>query len=341
MTSLVHRTEEALLGALIHNPALVADAPYLRPSHFDDPDHQAIFAELVDLRVNEPALRGIALAEQIVFLANQPDITLDRLTGLALNSPDIASIAHYGRMIQEAGLYREFAVHAERITREAGEVRGVDPQLDHLDELAHALAGHYIRFNAAFNAPLTVADVDQTTEDPRAVREELLLADLIQHPAYIAEVSPWLDAGVFTADERRDLYHAIVTVELNGEPIEELTLAWEMTRSQQSELPIAATITDSGGSPASAGQINRLASLAVEAGASVEIGADLLADHTRDELTAGKVTLSVVTDHTRASTLRQETQQRSLGREVPQAQAPLLEPPAQQIGLDGREMRQK
>ena len=139
MPNLLHRTEEALLGALIYDPSLVNDVPYLLPRHFDQADHQAIFAAFLDVRATQGDIWGAAMSEQIAVQADLPSVDEPRLAGLALSSPDVSSVAVYGRMVHEAALRRDLASHADRLAEAAGTVRGLDPELDHLALLSTAL----------------------------------------------------------------------------------------------------------------------------------------------------------------------------------------------------------
>jgi hypothetical protein len=345
MPNLIHRTEEALLGALIYDPSLTSDVPYLLPAHFDDPDHQVIFAAIIDIRANNPALWGAAMATQIAVQVDVPAITQDRLDTLAMAAPDASSVAVYGRMIQEAGLYRDLAAHAERLTQAAGPIRGVDPQLDHLDALATALNGHNATFQEHFRAEITYeVAVAAPQQDVRALREEQVLADLIQHPQYLHDVVAWLDPEVFTTPDRRQIFEAVVAVDRYGEPVEELTLAWELARVRAAEAsrtldtdPRSQTRTaDTAQAP---GQLARLAVLTVEPGTAIELGRDLLAEHTRTEITASS--RLGIDDNTHARTVTTQHTlhtERTLTHSDP---TPLLSPPDRTMGIDGPELRQQ
>ncbi|MEV6982162.1 DnaB-like helicase N-terminal domain-containing protein [Sphaerisporangium sp. NPDC051017] len=341
MPDLVHRTEQELLGALIYDPSLVNDVPYLLPRHFQHSDHQAIFAAFLDIYANEPGIWGATMAERINLQIGQSSIDQTRLTGLVLSSPDLASVAVYGRMIQEAALRRELLSHADRLTQAAGTVRGIDPELDHFALLSDALRSNAVHFDTSLTYELAV---QAPRQDLRTLREEALLADLIQHPEYLHEVAAWLDPEVFTSPDRRSIYEAIIAVDHYGEPVQELTLSWELARARSADLTLAGEPIDSrfDATPAAPGYLARLAVTAVEAGVSIELGRDLLADHSRAELAAGaaRITVNAVNAVTIA---HQPAAHRTLRHERGFAQdhsAPLLTPPDQTLGLDGPELRQ-
>jgi hypothetical protein len=353
MPNLIHRTEQALLGALIYDPSLTIDVPYLLPRHFEHPEHQAIYAALLAVRANEPTATGVVLAERIAFQTGLATVTEASLTGMALASPDVSSVAVYGRMIQEAGLYRSLAEHAERLAQAAGPVRGVDPELDHFDALSRALGRHATGYYATFEAALTTQSPAQITrEDLQTLREEQVLADLVQNPHVLTEVVDWLDPQVFTSPDRRQIYEAIVAVDGYGEPVEELTLAWQLARSHTNQMsmhPGRDTVRQE--QLAGPGYLERLARMSVETGVAIEIGRDLLAEHTTAQLTAKTPDLSLVhartADRTQQRELtqqRQPTQERQATLEaVPEVTrevAPILAPsPDRTLGLNGPELR--
>ncbi|MFG1878030.1 DnaB-like helicase N-terminal domain-containing protein [Sphaerisporangium sp. NPDC049003] len=338
MPNLVHRTEQVLLGALIYDPSLINDVPYLLPRHFAHADHQAIFAAFLDVRANEPGIWGVTMAERITFQADRPGIDEARLAELALSSPDVSSVAVYGRMIQEAALRRELLGHADRLVEAAGTVRGLDPELDHLALLSDALRSNAVHFETSLTDDLAV---EAPRQDLRTLREEALLADLIQHPEHLHEVAAWLDPEVFTSPDRRSIYEAIVAVDDYGEPVQELTLCWELARARSTEPTLTGETTESRSDtrPSAPGYVARLAVTVVEAGAAIEIGRDLLADHARAEIAAGTARLTANTGaiaHEPAGhrTLHHE---RGLTQEHP---APVLKQPDRTLGLDGPELRQ-
>ncbi|MET8160333.1 DnaB-like helicase N-terminal domain-containing protein [Sphaerisporangium sp. NPDC005289] len=337
MPDLVHRTEEALIGALIYDPSLVNDVPYLLPRHFHRLDHQAVFAAFLDVHANEPAIWGAALADRIIAHANVPGIDATRLATLALSGPDVSSIAVYGRMIQEASLHRELLGHADRLAEAAGPTRGLDAERDHMALLSQALRSNAVRFDIETDAALPAQAVRQ---DLRILREEALLADLIQHPEHLRGVAAWLDPEVFTSTDRRDIYEAIVAVDRYGEPVQELTLTWELARARSAAPPVThETSIRPDGSPAASGYVARLARTAVEPGIAVEIGRDLLADHTRAEFTAGTAPRTTNTEVTMSEHATREALQREHGLSRAPA-GPHLAPPHRTLGLDGPELRQ-
>lgn len=338
MPNLVHRAEEALLGAIIYDPSLIDDVPYLLPRHFDHADHQLIYAAILTISDLEPSTTGALMAERIATETNTPGIDEPRLTGLALSSPDVASAAVYGRMIQEAALRRDLASEADRLEQTARGHGVYGAERDYLQGLARALRAHSGAFTTGPDpaATTTVADTQrQLQHDLHVTREERLLADLIQHPLHINEVSSWLDPDVFTSPDRQAIYQAILNVHQHGEPVEELTVAWQTARSRTSEIatgeqgrrPEALTVP---------GYVTRLATLPVEAGVSIETGRDLLAEHTRTELASQAAQLA---GHPGGGTARARQELHHDPALTRQATTPLMTPPEPEHRLDGPQHR--
>ncbi|WP_019632520.1 DnaB-like helicase N-terminal domain-containing protein [Actinomadura atramentaria] len=318
MPDLLHRVEEQLLGALIHDPSLVVDVPYLRASDFGDPDHALIFEALLAERSDGSRVYGIEMAERIVTRSGHAHITETRLTELVLNAPDVVSIGAYGRMLQEAALYADLARHAERLARTAGTERDATSQ--HKLDLSQALSAHNSRFEAALRTTFADGAIDQ---DTRLIREDYVLADLVQHPEQVQEVD-WLDRNLFSAG-RREIFDAIIEVDRYGEPVNDLTVAWELVRTRAANDFIDRTTEPTTIAP---GHLARLASIPVQAGIAVELGREMMSDHIRTTLT---------TEITRTDPAL-NFQQANLSR-TQEMRAPLLSPPDRNLGIDGPELR--
>jgi hypothetical protein len=96
----------------------------------------------------------------------------------------------------------------------------------------------------------------------RSNREERILADLVQHPEQFAQAGEAIVTTTFTADARSDLFEALSRVHRRAEPVDNLTVAWELDRIQ------ADGFRDAGIDPAA--YVDRLAALPVEPGTAVE-----------------------------------------------------------------------
>lgn len=282
---LVPRSEEALLGALLYDPSLVAEIPQLLPRHFSDSYRAEVFAAITDVHTALPDMRGAEFTRLVAHQVDTPPWETE-LDGWALSS-NPSSAAAYGRLVHEAAVRRELIGHAERLAELAGPDRGVDPSLDHLADLASALRLHAADGEATVAHYLPIYDTEQQL---RALQEDQILADLIQHPDLVPEVAGWLDPAVFTAPHRRQVFEAIISVELYGDPVEELTITWEIHR----ERALTAYLHPEPDGPAGPqtvvdpppGYVARLAATSVETGTAVIAGHALFTQHVQAELGA-------------------------------------------------------
>ncbi|GAA2031074.1 DnaB-like helicase N-terminal domain-containing protein [Catenulispora yoronensis] len=287
---LTHRAEQALIGAALIDRTLLNDVGYLSFTDFADPTHQLVFKTIVDLAISRPDLAGAALADQVARIVDRPSVDAEYLGGLAMSCPDPDAIAVYGRMVAEAALRREMAAHAERLTGEAGPVRGLDPRLDHLALLADALRTHDtgLAWVGETASSLTYTGASYDSWMLATERERIILSDLIQHPELIPEVH-WLDAEVFTSPANRMVYETILIVDDRGEPVQELTVAWELSRRRAlDDIQEGMAPEEAGrmGPGPTVGYVALLATATVEYGAALAVGRDLLIEHTNTVLAA-------------------------------------------------------
>ncbi|OLE24218.1 MAG: hypothetical protein AUG49_13915 [Catenulispora sp. 13_1_20CM_3_70_7] len=292
------RAEQAYIGALLSDPRLIRDPHNTTPS-LKHPTHQAIARHIDGARMYLGALDNPArLIEDIAERLNLPGVDADYLHGLARACPDPADVAVYARMVAEAQVRRTLASYAAGIDFPTIKP-GHEPEPGYLTRLGQAL-----RRQASFEQPdipqknnpapapyvntatAAIAEPAADQQPPtRARREELVLADLIQHRGQLAEVE-WLSPEVFAPGPRREIYETILTVDSYGEPVSELTIEWELDRrrnqGQQQEQPEP----DRDDPATRPDYIARLAVTAVAVGAAVEIGSQLLEDSLRITLAA-------------------------------------------------------
>jgi hypothetical protein len=207
-------------------------------------------------------------------------------------------------MVTEAALIRELDMHADRIARGAADlVRHADRLRrsgavtarerafpDHLAKLAEAMKQHATRLNPDRSGPAQSEQrsaVDDWLTDPQARRETQVLADLIQHPDECEQVMGWLPSQAFIPGPRREIYEAMRAVVRVGNPVDPLTVAWQLGIRHAS-----AGITGFGQAPgsrkdlseAAPGLVFHMADLPVEPGSAIMNGGLRLADHISAEL---------------------------------------------------------
>jgi replicative DNA helicase len=289
--NLTHRTEAALLGALLFDRHALADMAFLDASDFASPHHRELFSAIRDVVAADPVATGSELAEKVADHLGRNRVNIAELHELALSGPEPSTAAFYGRLVMEAAMDRELADHAVRIAAEAGSERGIDPRADHLAQLAEAIQFHSrsVETTAAY---VGAVDADAMTAELSTDRslyvQDQILADLFQHPELIGEVATWLEPEVFCSG-RKEIYETFVALDQYGEPVDEVTVTWSLGR----RAAVADTLrgfdsdaADSVREQVPAGALTRLGNTAVELGVAVELGRELLTEHVRAEIAA-------------------------------------------------------
>jgi replicative DNA helicase len=294
---LVLRAERALLGAVLREPRQLDQVSYLSAEVFTHPTYQAIYQHLRGAYQTQDPPHPDQLPEAVALQARIPGVDADYLRSVASACPDPGHATIYARMLQEAHVRATLASFATNIAAEDP----ADLRLQRYNEiLTQALArqGHVLADAAREElAPAVTATraanvgILEPPTDERARREELALADLLQHQQQIAEVQTWLSPEVFAPGPRRELYETIVTVDGYGEPVTELTVEWELSRRRyqpQAEADQSYSATDPDTRPARPAvapqYLERLMTTAVAVGTAVELGNDLLAETLRADL---------------------------------------------------------
>ncbi len=276
--------------------------PHLAMTDFASPAHREIFAAINDAHLTYPSAEGHRFTALVAAIAVAVDpIYLHRLPEMC---PQPAHLSAYARMVTEAALIRDLGAHADRIERDAADlIRHADRLRlagaatgrsrafpDHLAKLAQAMQQHVARLDP--DRPDGAAgqvhvDAAGWPSDPQARREAQVLADLIQHPGECEQVMEWLPGHAFARGPRREVYEAMRAVVRAGNPIDPLTVAWQLGAQRASD-----GITGFGKAPgtepdpagASPDYVFQLASLPVDPGSAIFGGGLRLADHIRSEL---------------------------------------------------------
>ncbi|HTJ67922.1 MAG TPA: DnaB-like helicase N-terminal domain-containing protein [Actinospica sp.] len=295
MSDLTTSTERALLGALLTDPAQLDDLRYVRVEDFEFQRHREIYTAIQDVHAAAPSLTGAAFADSVASRLPTIDFVweIDELHALALNCPDPDHGPTYARMVQEAAFRRDLAEHAERIGAIAS--AGTEPEVisEHLALLSEALGTHATRFGPMAElahisdvaAGRAAVEIDQT-EPERLARQDQVLADLMRHPEDIREVSTWLGSDRFAAGPRREVYETIVYIDGLDEPVDEITVAWNLARRAAAYDALG---TDQYGLQPYAGvpaYITTLRDMEVPQDAAFSVGRQLLADDLSAKLAA-------------------------------------------------------
>lgn len=109
--------EKSVLGSVfIDRDAVVAVVEFLRPEHFYDPRHQAIFAAVVDLYTAREPIDVITVAEQLKKTAPDTQIPSKYLADLAAEVPTASHAESYAHLIKDNYTKRELISTAGRIS---------------------------------------------------------------------------------------------------------------------------------------------------------------------------------------------------------------------------------
>ncbi|MFJ6101880.1 DnaB-like helicase N-terminal domain-containing protein [Streptomyces sp. NPDC092359] len=236
--------EQAVLGAVLLDPEQLSHLEWLAPDHFYRPVHQALFAALRKLRGDgHPAVEGegpVPLS-WVTDAVAEADLHVRGLTAsyahlLVSACPRSAHAPVYGRMVLEGAIHRTVTEHAVRLHQEArtGALRGeVEGTLHYADVLGGVLADPARRWGTEPRpvAPAVILSAIPSAPAARVADDEaFLLAVLVERPGAVDEVVDWLRPGDFADPVRGQLYRCLGALHHRGEPIDRITLLWEVQR---------------------------------------------------------------------------------------------------------------
>lgn len=300
MVNLTYRAERAVLGALLDDPDLLNEASFLSPEDFASPQHREIFRAIVAARAEDTGRDYPPFVFAVAASAAAPGLSVRYLQSVADTCPHPANVGAYARMVVEAALSRQMLIHAERLFREAGdlhyEVRQAFnlPDVDetaeafpsHLLKLAHAMYVHAKRFDPAVEGPDRDDREPIAADEDQAHQEEEVLAGLLAHHEFNTGVLTWLPADAFTDGPRREIYQAIVAVARRGDPIDELTVEWQLAGDRAMSQPARGLTPEAAAAGDEVGYVEVLAATPVASNAATMAGRILLERHTAAQAVA-------------------------------------------------------
>ncbi|MFJ4676880.1 DnaB-like helicase N-terminal domain-containing protein [Kitasatospora sp. NPDC088783] len=236
--------EQAVLGALLLAPRQLANvATWLEPRNFYRPAHAALYeALLAQQQAGHPALAGEksearrawALEAMESAAASCPSFTPFYGHTLISACPTSDHAALYGRMVLESAVRREVHEHAHRLLA-AARAADVDPDvvirltadlraaIDRLADTWGSIDARPLAAAGPWPLELPEAAARQTRH-----QEEALLASLTAAPAELADLVGWLHPGDLLDAGHREVYRALAALAHRGEPIDPLTVLWEV-----------------------------------------------------------------------------------------------------------------
>jgi replicative DNA helicase len=252
----MHLAEQATLGALMLEPQLAADVTtWLRAEDFDHPWHRSVYASIRELHAAhapvDPQRVGVAMVDRLGRRADLPHL-LDllqaaptrpvghRYAAMVLEASLRRDTACQGVLLQAAALSAGLAQHSRPVTTVVAQV---DASLDHAEHRwRHAtsdpVAPRTEVETLGLGIPVSALGADRLLQahpalDPAAVRrgEEALVASLIARPDHVGDVVRWLRPDALTSTAWRPVYAAVIQLAELGEPVDVVTVAWEVHRA--------------------------------------------------------------------------------------------------------------
>ncbi|MFF1785566.1 DnaB-like helicase N-terminal domain-containing protein [Kitasatospora sp. NPDC058243] len=326
---LVLRAEQAVIGAALRDRQRLDDISYLTPDRMAHPTHRALLAALIESRTSAPTATADRLPELIAQRTAISGVNADYLRRLADSAPQPRNIASYARMVQEAAVRRDLALHVDRLRTTSPGLRGPDPVLDRLAQAMRRTEQTVpvARINEPAPAPYEprarTSGEQEVRVDVRLERQDAVLAELLQHPEQVREVGSWLYPEVFEEGPRREVYEAIVVVAERGEPVDQLTVEWEVYQQDPQAYEVTVEVNVEERRP---DYLARLAATAVVVGAAVELSGEMMAEDIRTKLAADFAAVDV-TSRTPGVEPKADLSVRA-ATSTPQVEpAPLLQPP--------------
>ncbi|MFF5230269.1 DnaB-like helicase N-terminal domain-containing protein [Dactylosporangium sp. NPDC000521] len=333
MSDLILRAEQGVLGALLTGADTALISANLYGDDFGHPTHRAVYQALLDVELvafDTTEQR----AEAVAAVADRPDVDAAWLVQLADVAPAAELVSEYTRIVLQASFDRDVAGFAQPYY-DAAALTADEAGRDVLTRLGQALDAQAAAFSTAATVDVTAdarvsVDLVLARTDVRVElhREDLIIADIVQHPEQAVEVAAWLDPAVFTTGQRRLTFELAVSLAYDGDLFDTVTLAWHVQRARDfASYDASVTALPSGdGVEFGAGlylaeppaepdfvYLTRLHAVTVTTGTAVVIGRELLTEHVHTTLAlsatavAERATTSDAASHTTAPPARRIT----------------------------------
>lgn len=232
----VHYVEQALLGSLLLDPRLLADTGPLKPDHFGDHAHAALFAAMRAVPAPDPEqhLKDPVWLNTVLERARPeaPGLTTSYLHALVQVSRWTKHVGAYALMIRADHARRTLKVHAEQLARAATDITLPNPatatlaQADALTRYVDELAGQFTPHPGSLPRTPVPAPPPRDTGEEVLEEERLFLATATAHPTDLTAMR-WLQAGDFAHPLHGALFQCVTALMRRGNPVDPITVLWE------------------------------------------------------------------------------------------------------------------
>ncbi|MFJ2261612.1 DnaB-like helicase N-terminal domain-containing protein [Streptomyces sp. NPDC087844] len=236
MPRVVHYAEQALLGALLLEPARLADTGTLIATHFDNHSHASLFTAIRTLPPPDPDLhaKDPTWLNQVLDNArpDAPGLDAPYLHALIQFCPQPRHAPAYARMIRADHARRTLRLHAERLTQTATDSTGPDPatavltRADAFGRVLDDLAGQFAPHPGSLPRTLPTADVVRQAGEEDLDEERLLLATAIARPEETQRMR-WLAPQDFTTPLHAALWQSVTALVHRGDMVDVVTVLGE------------------------------------------------------------------------------------------------------------------
>ncbi|MFE2561911.1 DnaB-like helicase N-terminal domain-containing protein [Streptomyces sp. NPDC059352] len=232
----LHYAEQALLGAVLLQPALLPAVEDLDHSSFDSPVHAAVFAAMQKIPAPEEITTGAGLDWLTAVLAEArpqaPGLTPSYMHTLISACPQPQHVSAYAVVIRAEHARRTICLHAEQLAQAATDITvpdrprhaltAADTLARHLDHLAERFPSHARPLPRTSLPPAPrPAERDEDRE-----AEQWLLACAVARPEQVQGMR-WLTADDFLDPVHAGLWQAVTALAHRGDPVDPVTMLWE------------------------------------------------------------------------------------------------------------------